>query len=75
MSDNPKQSAKQLQSASYADLVAELQAVLDWFQAADVSVEQATAQYETGLRLIAELEARLAKTEAEITQIAQQSTV
>ncbi len=64
----------QSQDKTYAELVAELQTVLEWFQAGDVSVEQATGQYEAGLRIIAELEQRLAAAESEIQAVAQHAS-
>ena len=55
---------------SYAEVLEELQTVLDWFQSADVSVDQAAEKYQAGLQLIATLETRLASAEAEIQKIA-----
>lgn len=62
--------AAKKETKSYTELLSELQSVLDWFQASEVSVDQASAKYKQGMQLIEELEAKLSVAESEIVQLA-----
>jgi exodeoxyribonuclease VII small subunit len=58
---------------TYAEVLAELQEVLEWFQNSEVSVDAASEKYTQGMKLITDLEARLAVAEGEITTLTKQS--
>lgn len=60
---------------SYQELSDRLEAVLAKLQAADVSVDDAVALYEEGLKLIAVLERQLKQAENKIEQLKLQSKV
>lgn len=54
-----------------AELQAELEAIIDWFESDDVDIDQAAKKYEKGMELATELQKRLAETKNTITKLKQ----
>jgi exodeoxyribonuclease VII small subunit len=53
----------------YAQLSAELAAIIDWFETGDVDIDSAIGKYEQAVKLIAELEDYLKTAENKIKKI------
>lgn len=54
---------------NYQQLAAELAAIIDWFEAGDVNLDQAIAKYEQAVKLIAEMETYLKTAENKLKKI------
>ena len=63
--------AKKPQSASYQEMLRQLDDLLAWFQADDVDLDEAIGKYEQGMDLVAQLELHLKKSENKIEKIKQ----
>ena len=53
---------------SYAEIKKELEAVLDWFESADIDLDEAIAKHDQAQRLIDELVAYLKQTSKKLIQ-------
>jgi exodeoxyribonuclease VII small subunit len=51
------------------ELQAELENILAWFESDEVEIDKAAEQYERGLQIAKELQARLKQTENAITKL------
>lgn len=64
---------KNVLSKNYRELSEELAAVMDWFEKGDVDLDEAIANYQKAMKLIAELEEYLKNAENEIKKITAQA--
>lgn len=51
------------------EIQAELEAIINWFESEEVDIDQVASKYEQGLKLAAELKARLEETKNKITKL------
>ena len=58
-------------SASYQEMIVELDALLAWFQSEDVNLDGAIGKYEQAMELIQKLENHIRNTENNIEKIKQ----
>ncbi len=59
------------QKKTVAELQAELEAIIEWFESDDVDIDKAGAEYERGLKIAKELKANLQQTENTIKKLKQ----
>ncbi|MDQ3123338.1 MAG: exodeoxyribonuclease VII small subunit [bacterium] len=57
-----------------AELQAELESIIAWFESEEVKIDNASEQYERGLQIAAELQKRLQNTQNKITKLKQTFT-
>lgn len=62
----PRSSQKNPDRRPYAELAAELEAIVAWFESDQFDIEQAAAQYARAQDIVAAIEAKLTKTENQI---------
>lgn len=61
-------------SKSYSEISDELAAIISWFEAGNLDLDEAIIKYEKASKLVAELEAYLEKTENKIERITLKDT-
>jgi len=57
------------ESTDYKSLSAELDAIIESMQTADLDIEEAVAQYERGMKIIEQLEIHLKTAENRVTKV------
>ena len=62
-------SNQELDQLSLSELMEQLEAIVDWFNAEDVDIDQATTEFDQGVKLAEVIRQRLAATENKINQI------
>ena len=61
--------SKDLSKQSLTELMQQLEAIVDWFNAGEVDIEQATTKFDEGVALADAIKAKLAETGNRVNQI------
>lgn len=61
--------SNELDQLTLSELMAKLDEIVDWFNQADIDIDQATAKFEEGAKLAEIIKEKLRKTDNKINQI------
>lgn len=61
--------SNELEQLTLSELMTKLDGIVDWFNQADVDIDQATAKFEEGAKLAEIIKEKLQKTDNKINQI------
>ena len=61
--------SNELDQLTLSELMAKLDEIVDWFNQADIDIDQATAKFEEGVKLAEIIKEKLRKTDNKINQI------
>lgn len=61
--------SNELEQLTLSELMTKLDGIVDWFNQADIDIDQATAKFEEGAKLAEIIKEKLQKTDNKINQI------
>lgn len=61
--------SNELEQLTLSELMTKLDGIVDWFNQADIDIDQATAKFEEGVKLAEIIKEKLQKTDNKINQI------